>query len=84
MAFMGDLGDIIDKAEGERFVGREHEIESFRQHISSTPVLATWIICAENWLPENSFGRYVLVFESTTLFFEEKIFQKEERTQSTT
>ena len=35
MAFMGDLGDIIDKAEAERFVGREHEIESFRQHISS-------------------------------------------------
>ena len=37
MAFMGDLGDIIDKAEAERFVGQEHEIESFRQHISSIP-----------------------------------------------
>lgn len=37
MAFMGDLGDIIDKAEAERFVGREHEIESFRQYINRTP-----------------------------------------------
>jgi hypothetical protein len=42
MALMGDLGDIIDKAEAERFVGREHEIESFRQYINRTP--PTYII----------------------------------------
>jgi DNA-binding NtrC family response regulator len=33
----GRFGRYLDKAEAERFVGREHEIESFRQHISSTP-----------------------------------------------
>jgi len=37
MASTGDLGDILDKAEAARFVGREQEIENFRQHISCTP-----------------------------------------------
>jgi tetratricopeptide (TPR) repeat protein len=42
MASMGDLGDIIDRAEAERFVGREDELESFRQYINLTP--PTYII----------------------------------------
>ena len=42
MALMGDLGDIIDKAEAARFVGRENEIESFRQYVNLTP--PTYII----------------------------------------
>ena len=33
----GDWGEIIDKEEAERFVGREWELETFRQQISHTP-----------------------------------------------
>lgn len=34
MGSAGDWGDIIDTAEAERFVGREQELQSFRQEIS--------------------------------------------------
>jgi AAA+ ATPase superfamily predicted ATPase len=33
----GDWGEIIDKEEAERFVGREKELETFRQQINRTP-----------------------------------------------
>jgi tetratricopeptide (TPR) repeat protein len=33
----GDWGEIIDKEEAERFVGREWELETFRQQISRIP-----------------------------------------------
>jgi hypothetical protein len=33
----GGWGKIIDKKEAERFVGREQELETFRQQISCTP-----------------------------------------------
>ena len=33
----GNIDDILKKAEAERFVGREHEIASFRQFIDLTP-----------------------------------------------
>jgi tetratricopeptide (TPR) repeat protein len=33
----GNIDDIIKKAEAERFVGREREIESFRRYINLTP-----------------------------------------------
>src|SRR6266699_6789233 len=32
----GDWGEIIDKEEAERFVGREQELETFRQQIGLT------------------------------------------------
>ncbi len=38
----GNIDDILKKAEAERFVGREHEIESFRRSINLTP--PTYII----------------------------------------
>ncbi len=38
----GNIDDILKKAEAERFVGRDHEIESFRRSINLTP--PTYII----------------------------------------
>ena len=38
----GNIDDILKKAEAERFVGRKHEIESFRRYINLTPL--TYII----------------------------------------
>jgi AAA+ ATPase superfamily predicted ATPase len=38
----GNIADILQKAEAERFVGREHELESFRRYINLTP--PTYII----------------------------------------
>ncbi len=37
MSSSDDLGNIIERAEAARFVGRAREIESFRQHINRTP-----------------------------------------------
>ena len=42
LALLGDLGAIIANAEAARFVGRENEIESFRQYVNLTP--PTYII----------------------------------------
>src|SRR5205085_4417463 len=42
MGSAGDWGDIIDEAEAERFVGREQELESFRQQIN--PVKPRYLI----------------------------------------
>jgi hypothetical protein len=36
MASVGDWDELIDEAEAERFVGRERELEAFRQQISLT------------------------------------------------
>ncbi|MFL5626693.1 MAG: tetratricopeptide repeat protein, partial [Ktedonobacteraceae bacterium] len=37
MTSIGDWDEIIDDAEAERFVGREQELNTFRQQISRTP-----------------------------------------------
>ena len=37
MTSFDDWGPIIDEAEAQRFVGREQELDTFRQHINSTP-----------------------------------------------
>ncbi len=37
MTIVGDWGDIIDKEDAERFVGREQEIDTFRRQINLTP-----------------------------------------------
>ncbi len=38
MTSSGDWNDIIDNAEAQYFVGREHELTLFRQEISRTPL----------------------------------------------
>jgi hypothetical protein len=37
MTSSGDWNDIIDNAEAQYFVGREHELNTFRQEINCTP-----------------------------------------------
>jgi hypothetical protein len=57
-----------------------HEIADYvgddLRRVLGIPVLTTWIIRSENWLSLDNYGEYFWVFESTTVFFEEKNFKK--------